>query len=203
MICLHGYLPHRVFTKRSGRERRAACLEGVQQAEADLDAAALAVRHAVHAPVGVNVEHLQQPRPPRWVHARHAVDHAPRREVPLAPKQLCSLAVGMSMGLCRSTLVTLSIMRRTGNSTWRPRRLASEVDGLVGVTARHAVDHAPRQEVTLAPRQTLRSHSVGRFTASFNCSASAKGIRSNVALSIMCRAGMAHRRPGRMAVAMG
>jgi hypothetical protein len=52
-------------------------------------AAAAAASHLVHAPRGVDVQHLDQPLFAGRVDARDRVDHARRREVALRGGMLC------------------------------------------------------------------------------------------------------------------
>ena len=62
-------------------------LRRLEQAEADLHAAPLPVRHAVHAPAGVDVQHAHELGPALGVHARYALYHLQRRYVPLPHQQ--------------------------------------------------------------------------------------------------------------------
>lgn len=52
-----------------------ADLEGLEQTHGDLHAAALPIGDKVHAPGGVDVEHVNQLGPARGVHAGQAVEH--------------------------------------------------------------------------------------------------------------------------------
>ena len=67
--------------------RETACLEGLQEAHEQLDAPPLAVADQVHAPVQVDVQHIQQLGLALGVDIRQAIDHLGNREVSLLAKK--------------------------------------------------------------------------------------------------------------------
>lgn len=67
-MCTEAWLPH---------------LERPQEAHTDLHAPPLSIRHLMHAPLRVNVQHLDQPLLARLINTRHGIDHSAGGEVTL------------------------------------------------------------------------------------------------------------------------
>lgn len=75
-------------------------LEGSQQSHTYLHPPPLPVRHLVHAPLRVNVQHLDQPLLAGFLHPGYGVDHAARGEVTLCGVQV-QVQVQVQVGVCR------------------------------------------------------------------------------------------------------